>query len=328
MKIVYYTNWEVDPYVRLNETLDGVSFVRVDSTDDARREVADADAFVSSGRYYSEELANILRDSAPRLRWIQTQTVGMDPFKFHGVPDGVVVTNAAGLKGRTVGEHAFAMLLGILHQFPEMERWRQKSEWDDGRLRRSVVSVEGLVMLVLGYGSIGQEIARKAKAFDMRVIAINTTGRGEGPADEIRPIGDLRSVLPDCDAVMLSLPLSGETHHLFGAEQFRAMKPSCVLVNVGRGLVVDQNALFGALDGNEIAGAALDVFETEPLPSESPLWNLPNVIISPHLAGAAGRTYEKFAEFLTENIRRFQAGEDLLNVVTVESDKAPASAWS
>lgn len=328
MKIVYYLNWEIDPIRRLNETHEGVSFVRVDTLDEARRELADADAFVSSGRYYSRELADILRNSAPNLRWIQTIAVGLDPFKFHGIPDGVIMTNAAGLKGKTVGEHAFAILLGMLHQLPEMERRRQNRSWDDGSLRRTVVSVEGVKMLVLGYGSIGREIARKAKAFDMQVVAINRSGRGDGPADEVRPVSDLSSILPDCDVVMLCLPLSGETRHLIGATQLRSMKPSSVLVNVGRGLVVDQNALFEALDAKAIAGAALDVYEAEPLPEESPLWDLPNVVLSPHVGGAAGRTYEKFADFLSENVRRFQAGEDLLNVVTIESDKAPASAWS
>ena len=328
MKVVYDIHWEVDPLELLADVHDDISFVRLTSLDQARETLMDADILVASGRRYTRELADIVQNSAPHLRWIQTTAVGIDPFKHHGIPNGVIMTNSAGLKGRTVGEHGFALLLGWYHQLPAMERNWQRREWNDDTIRKSVGSVEGETLLVVGYGSIGREIARKAKAFDMRVIALTRSGDGDGPADEIRSIGDLDTILPECDVVALSLPLSAETHHLMSTEQFRAMKTSSILVNVGRGLVVDQNALIEALTKNEIAGAALDVFETEPLPSDDALWDFPNVIISPHVGGAAGRIYAKFGELVSENIRRFRAGEDLLNVVSMGAREATVPAWN
>lgn len=326
MKLVYDLIWEVDPFESTRRTLPDVSFVRISGTQDAERELADADVLVLSGRRYTEDMARIVRTGAPRLRWIQSAAVGIDLLVRHGVPDGILVTNAAGIKGTTVAEHGIALLLGLFHGLPQMERDRGARRWEHAAMRERVRSAEGMALLVAGYGSIGREVARKAKAFDMRVTAINRSGTGGPPADEVRPVARLDESLAEADAVVVALPYTEETRSLFAAPQFRAMKPSAVLVNIGRGGVVDERDLHEALASGRIAGAALDVFEDEPLPSDSPLWDAPNHIVSPHVANVGGPTYERFADLVVENIGRFLAGRPMLNVVALGDSRVTARA--
>lgn len=292
-----------------------MEFVRGESKEHVARELSDASILVVGGPYYQGEIAEAVNTNAPELRWIQSLSIGTDLFEKAGVPKHISFTNAAGLKGRTVGEHAMALMLGYIHAIPLMERYRADCFWGRDGLRSEIECLEEKTLLLLGYGSIGQEIARKAKAFDMHVVALNRTGVGSGQADEVAPISELPNWLPKVDFVVSSLPLVPGTEKLLSATEFARMKKTAVFVNVGRGAIVDQGALLQALQQNQIAGACLDVFEEEPIPADDPIWHLKNVILSPHVGGTGGAIGGRFTELVGENIARFQKGLPLKNQV-------------
>ncbi|GAB4393601.1 MAG: phosphoglycerate dehydrogenase [Kiloniellaceae bacterium] len=315
MKLLYHLQWEGAAIAPLQDRHPDVSFVVSRSAEQTVRELADADILVVAGPYYRGEVARAAKAAAPKLRWIQTTSIGVDRFEEAGLPDGVVFTNAAGLKGRTVAEHTIALLLAQLHAVPQMERARAAGHWARDALRSQVSSAEGRRLLLLGYGSIGQEVARKAKAFDMEVVALNRSGDGGPPADVVAPVTAVGEWLPKADFVVCTLPLTAETRHLLGRQQLAAMKPEALLVNVGRGPVVDQAALAEALEKKRIAGACLDVFDAEPLPPGDPLWRQENLVLSPHVAGTGGPQAQRFAELVSENLSRFTDGRPLINEV-------------
>jgi phosphoglycerate dehydrogenase-like enzyme len=317
MKLVHYLQWEGPALTALAPRFEGVQFVTASSTADAVKELADADAFVVAGPYYAGEVAAAVNATAPKLRWIQSSSIGTDKFEKGGVPAGITLTNAAGLKGRTVAEHAMALMLGFVHALPQMERYRSAAHWARDDLRSEISSLEGQTLLVLGYGSIGKEIARKAKAFDMHVVALNSSGEGDGAADIVASIAGLDRWLPEADFVACALPATPGTDGLIGADRLAAMKPGAILLNVGRGSTVDHGALVDALRSRSIAGACLDVFGEEPLPAGDALWQLPNLILSPHVAGTGGPAGLRFAELFSENLTRFLEGRDLKNVVEI-----------
>lgn len=322
MKLVYLLQWKNDAFGGLRTQHPDIEFVRATTQEEAIRELGDADILVVGGPFYKGKLAVAANNAAPKLRWIQSISIGIDEFEKGGVPAGVTFTNAAGLKGGTVGEHAMALLLAYMHMVPQMGRLKAERRWGREDLRHDTATLEGKTVLVLGHGSIGQEVGRKAQAFDARVIGINRSGSAAPYADEIYPIAKLMDVLSDADAVISTLPLSADTRHLMGDKQFRAMKPNAIFVNVGRGGVVDQDALITALKAGEIAGACLDVVEDEPLPGDSPLWDLPNALISPHIGGNGGPIVQTFTKLVGDNLQRLKDGQDLLNVQTVNADAA------
>lgn len=315
MKFVHYLQWESDALATLEPHFPDVRFVRASSADEAVRELADAEIFVTAGPLYPGPVARAVNETAPKLRWMQTTSIGTDKFDQGGVPAHLVFTNAAGLKGSTVAEHAIALMLGLVHALPLMERFRATRYWGRQDLRSKISSLEGLTVLVLGYGSIGLEIARKAKAFDMHVVAFNRSGTGDGFADQVLPISEMRAWLPQADFIACSLPLAPDTQHLIGEAELAMMKPESIVVNVGRGPVIDHAALVRALQEKRIAGAGLDVFESEPLPPEDGLWGIDNLILSPHVSASGGAVGKRFADLVAENLTRFREGRSLKNVV-------------
>lgn len=317
MKLVHHLQWEGAAIDGLRDRHPDVIFVEAASAEQAARELADADILVVAGPYYPGEVATAVNTRAAKLRWMQSSSIGADKFEQGGVPDHVAFTTAAGLKGRTVAEHAMALLLAHVHAAPQMERHRAAGRWARNELRKEVGSLEGKTLLVLGYGSIGREVARKALAFDMQVVALNRTGVGAAPGVQVAPMAALEEWLPRVDFVVCTLPLTAQTRHLIGRPQLSLMKPSAVLVNVGRGPVIEHEALVQALQENEISAACLDVFEQEPLPPADPLWGLETALISPHVAGTGGPLAQRFAALVSENISRLRDGRPLLNQVKI-----------
>lgn len=315
MKLVHFLPWQAATMDNLDEQFPEIEFVKAVTAQHAAKELANADILVTGGPFYLGDIAHAVNNNAPKLRWIQSLSIGTDIFERGGVPAHISFSNAAGLKGKTVSEHTMALILAYTHAIPEIERFRAKSEWGRDSLRTRIESLEGLTILLLGYGSIGLEIARKAKAFDMHVVALNRSGIGDGQADEVAPLQDLAKWLPKADFVTNSLPLVPSTNKLISDPEFSLMKPSAVLVNVGRGAVVDQAALLTALRQNTIAGACLDVFEEEPIPANDPIWHAPNIIVSPHVGGTGGPVGARFAELFAENMVRFKEGRTLKNEV-------------
>lgn len=258
-------------------------------------------------------------EKAPNLVWVQSPSAGVEwllAMPAVAGNDGVVLTNMRAAHGPAIADHAFAMLLDLTRQLPYYAEKQRQGEWARDDPPRRPIALQGKTMLVVGIGGIGTEIAQRAHGFGMRVIA---TRRSDTPApDYVEKVGkpqDLSGMLPEADVVAICVPLTPETAGMFDAAAFGAMKPGSYLINIARGKVVDADALLAALRSGVLAGACLDVTDPEPLPEGHPLWTAPNVIITPHTAADAEVTDERLRALLRENIRRFGAGEPLLNCV-------------
>jgi phosphoglycerate dehydrogenase-like enzyme len=282
------------------------------------------------------------RDSQrlPRLRWIASVTAGVEEILVnHPERWNITVTNGSGLHVVAMGEYVLASLLQITQRIPLRVADQQKRYWPEWRsaawFASSGTRLRGTTLVVVGYGSVGREIARLATALGMRVIAVKArpselvdpgfrepgTGDPDGNVPE-RILGTdaLGDVLGLADFVVIAIPLTGRTQGLVDAAFLGNMRKTAWLINVGRGGHADEDALLRALRTGTIAGAALDVFADEPLPPASPFWDLPNVIITPHLAGVAGteQFWSAAADLMAENLRRYAAGKPLINVIDLQ----------
>ena len=254
---------------------------------------------------------------APRLKWVQAVAAGVDLLAGDTglLQSHVMVSNASGVNAIAVAEFALCLMLMIAKKVPRFLANKGSSRWE-----HFVTSeLKGKTVGIVGLGQVGSEIARLAQAFRMRVLAIkkSATGRVKNTAgvDELFSPGMLLQMLPECDFVILTVPLTSETRELIGEAELKAMKPTAHIINIARGPVIKQDVLIQALKEKWIAGAALDVFEIEPLPAESELWQLENVIVSPHIAGYVEQYNVMMTELFCENLKRFLRGEELLNLV-------------
>lgn len=281
---------------------------------------------------------------APHLRWIQLHSAGVDHLA--GLPimqtEDVIITSSSGIHAVQMSEYCLGMMLAFNYKIPTMMRQQARSEWrtrrgegGEGELIFNPHELRGQTLGIAGYGSIGRELARMASALGMKVLASKRNlmnldddegyrepGTGDPTGDipdRLYPAEALGSMARECDFLVLTLPITESTRHSVNAEVFQQMKPNAVLINVGRGGVVDEKALVEALQAKKIAGAALDVFEQEPLPPTSPLWKLENVIISPHVSGMSVDYHRKAAALFIENLHRYLENRPLLNRVDRES---------
>ena len=319
MKLLHSLTINIPIFEDLQQKYPESQFVRVESYEDFERECPDCDALIIMGSHYKQDIASLLKKSAKKLRWIQAGSDGLDKFVIPGIPDGVVITNTSGTKGRTISEHAMGLWIALHQKIHEFERLRVSRDWNGylAKMRKETGSIEGHTLVLLGYGNIGKEIARKAKVFDTQVIAANRSGTGDGSADRIVKIENIRDVLPEADALIFCMPFTKETRGLIGKVELGLMKSSAVIVNVARGELIDTDAMVEALKNGKLAGAGIDVTEPEPLPADHALWDFENVIISPHVAGHGGPLYERLGELYTDNIERFIRGDSLRNVVNL-----------
>jgi phosphoglycerate dehydrogenase-like enzyme len=266
---------------------------------------------------YGMRIPTNLLERAPKLKWIQVTSAGVDRYlneEFRRSP--IVLTNASGVHATPIGEFVVSLMLMFAKNASTFFEAKQKKEW----LRTPGTVLNGKTVGVVGLGSIGQEVARLCKAFRMRVIATRRSPkrRSARNVDLLLPASGLPRLLEESDYVAVCVPLTNETRKLFGATEFKMMKRSAYIINIGRGPVIDEDALIQALKTHTIAGAGLDVFATEPLPTESKLWDLPNVIISPHVSGGR-EDYEAGAlDIFCRNLHRYVEGKRLINVVNKE----------
>ena len=253
--------------------------------------------------------------AAPRLRWIQTPIAGLEHAMFPElVLSRVMLTNMRGIYSDHIADHAYALLLALARGLPQFMRRQARHEWNTKGVR--VVHLPEAVLGIVGLGGIGRELARRAKASGMTVLAVDARPENSPEAvDELWPAERLRELLERSDFVAVCAPHTPETERLLDREKLAWMKSSAYLINVSRGVIVELAALTEALRQGRLAGAALDVFETEPLPADHPLWEMENVIITPHVAWMGPESEARRLEVLRENLRRFTAGEPLLNVV-------------
>lgn len=254
---------------------------------------------------------------APKLAWLHQWGAGADWLLEHPQVAELdfVLTNSAGVHAVPISEHVFAFLLSFARGFPRAVRDQVAGRWRPQR-QAELFELEGKTLLLVGSGRIGERIAVLARAFGLHVVAVRRDAlRPVEGAHEVHGADDLDTHLPRADFVVLTVPLTVETRGMFAASRFAAMKESAYLVNIGRGGTVKEADLIAALKNGEIAGAGLDVFEEEPLPADSPLWALENVIVTAHYSGATPRYVERVLDIFLDNLERYKRGEPLKNVV-------------
>jgi len=254
--------------------------------------------------------------AAPNLDWIQSFSTGMDKFLFPEIieRDEVTISNVAGLYAPQGGEHAWALLLALTRGIAESARQNDQRKWAGG----ATVELTGKTLGIVGMGGFGIEMVKRAAGYDMQIIAVDPVRRDPPPGvselvDNSRE--NLHRLLRRSDVVMLACPRTKETYHLIGAQELELMKQDAYLINVTRGGIIDEEALCNALEQGQIAGAGLDVTEIEPLPSESALWDAPNIILTPHRAGASQHRPRKVYQFFLAQLERYLKGETVLNIV-------------
>jgi phosphoglycerate dehydrogenase-like enzyme len=256
----------------------------------------------------------------PRLRWIQATSAGVGGLVERiGLRDSaVVVTTASGVHARPLAEFALLAILAFAKELPRMVRDQRDHRWE----RYATEEVAGKTVCVVGLGKIGREVARLAGALGARAVGTVRDVRGRAAEDlhveRLLPTDEVDELLPQADALVLSCPLTPQTHHLLDARRLSLLGPGAIVVNVARGDVVDEPALIDALRSGRLRGAALDVFAEEPLPPDSPLWDLPNVLVSPHSASTLAAENGRIVDLFCDNLRRYLAGEPLLNVLDKE----------
>jgi len=272
---------------------------------------------------------------APHLRWVQLHIAGINHALKEPIiqAEDVEVTTASGIHAVPITEFCLSMMLAFNLKLPLMLDLKTKGEWAKERHKTfAPTPLRGQTVGIVGYGAIGRELARAADALGMRVLATKRDVKHPAEEDAYReegtgdPAGDiparlyppeaLASMAHECDFLVVTVPLTPTTTHLVNADVLKAMKKTAVLINVARGAVVDEAELISALAAGKIGGAALDVFEEEPLPTTSPLWNLDNVIISPHVSGNTAQYHERAARLFIENLERYVENRPLLNRVS------------
>lgn len=253
-------------------------------------------------------LARALR-AIPALRWLHTFSAGVDDRFFQRMlRAGVRISTSSGAGAVPIAHTVMLYLLALSRDLPGWLGDQARRRWNP----RPVVDLQGRRLVVAGLGPIGLAVARLGLAFGMRVVGLRRVPRGDEPC-ETRPLSALRELLPQADALVLALPLQPETRGLLGAGELSLMRSDAVVVNVGRGDLVDEAALAEALVAGRLGGAGLDVFQVEPLPEESPLWTLPNVIVTPHSSGTTPDNQRRADEIFVENLGRYRRGEPLQN---------------
>lgn len=288
----------------------GMRSIMVTSREDMLAQAGEADVLVVSGLW-----DNALLGIAPRLRFVQSISAGVDRYDLAAFRKaGVRLASGQGTNANAVSDHGMALMLAMTRHIPQACANQARHHWRGmiGHIPDREDELEGKTLLVVGLGAIGGRLARLARAFGMTVIGLRRDPAAGGEADVVRAMADLPAVLPQADFVALTCPLTPETEGLIDAGALSRMKPTARLINLARGLVVDEPALIDALQRGTIAGAALDCVAEEPLPAASPLWDMPNVLITPHTGGETQRCEDRVLDIMLENIARMQRGETAL----------------
>lgn len=322
MRIVYWAKLQL-ARKEIIAALDAVPGVELQVTTTLQETLAalpgaQALALVHGPQEEARQVLAALGEPGSTVKWMHFISAGREGYEELGWPPGVAVTYAGGGVAPAVAEHAMALLLALARRVPDMlQVVMARHAWDRTLLAPKARSLEGSTLAIVGYGHIGHELAKRARAFDMRVIAVARTPRPDALLDEALPLSSLHAALGQADVVAVSIALTPQTTHLLDDAAFAACKPGALLVNVARGPVLDQKALVRALQSGQLGGAAVDVSDPEPLPPNDPLWDCPNVIISPHFAGSGSpRSIDRLAQGVADNLRRFIAGQPLQHVVS------------
>jgi phosphoglycerate dehydrogenase-like enzyme len=309
--------WNAPPWFveRLQRDFPDLTITHLDSYDRAEEEIRDAEVVVAWSIRPEQFKA------AKKLRWIHSPAAAVHQLMFPElINSDVILTNAREVHGPVVAEHVIALIFALAKKLPDAVRLQQKRIWGQQRIWRSQPrprEVAGATLGLIGLGSIGREVAKRANALGMNVMAVRDNPSKEKPqgVKQVYGSSDLRTLLERSDYLVLAVPVTPSTQKLMNADRFSQMKSDAYLINVGRGPLIDETALAAALRNHRIAGGALDVFEQEPLPTDSPLWDLENLLITPHTAGLTEKLWSRHYELFSENLRRYLAGHPLLAMV-------------
>ncbi len=301
----------------LRRRFPGVTFAVADGeSGPTAAEVADADGLVV-WRLPAEVLAE-----ASGLRWLQTGGAGVESFPLAELAArGVVVTNASGVHAPNMAEHTLAMMLAFARGLPALMRAQVDHRWRDEAIHREVFELGGQTLLLVGLGEIAAAIAERAAVFGMRVVGVRRRAELPSPprVEAVRPLEELHAALAEADHVVLTVPATAGTRGLIGPAELAVMRPGAYIYNLGRGATIETAALVAALAGGHLGGAGLDVVDPEPLPPESPLWDLPNVLITAHTAGATPRYWDRGVALIETNLDRLLRGEPVATRVDLEA---------
>lgn len=277
-------------------------------------EILEADIFIGHSKVHPLPWAEVVRQG--RLRWIQSSAAGLDHcLAPEVISSDIRVSSASGLFAHQVAEQTMSLLLGLIRSQPDFFRAQAQKQY----VRLATDDLRGQTVGIVGFGGNGQRIAEVLAPWNVRLLA---TDRFPEPApphvEAVWPDDRLPDLLAQSDTVVLCVPLNSQTHHLIGAEQLRQCKPGARLINVARGPVVDEAALVAALENGTLSGVGLDVAEVEPLPTSSPLWEIPNVMITPHVGAQSAKRVDDTTDLVCENLARYLAGQPLRNEVDKE----------
>ena len=294
---------------QLREDAPAVEIIVAQNQNDALNKVVDVDAAYT---FVTPEFIRL----GKTLRWVQVASAGVESYLFPElVESDIILTNAKGVYGVHIAEHVIAFILSFGRAINILVH-RQIDEIWESRANLPVIEIGGQTLGIIGLGGIGLEVAKNAHALGMRILAVDPTQTHQPDyIEHLWRLDKLHNMLRESDFAAICCPLTPQTRHMMSAEEFKCMKPTAYLINIARGGIVDQEALIKALETKEIAGAGLDVTEPEPLPKGNPLWQMENVIITPHMSGQSPISGRRLMKLLAENLKRFANGEPLLNVV-------------
>ena len=326
MKLVIYPAVEPERLEKIQTAAPNATVANVATPEAAVSEMADADAFFG-------KLTPAMLAAAGQLRWVQSPTASLEHYVFPELVDHpCTLTNMRGLYYDVIADHVFSYILCFARNLHLYIRQQMRTHWEpiggEGEratfaagpgvisgIDRSHLHLSDCTLGVVGLGSIGAEIARRGRSFGMRVLAVDPVRTDAPPeVESLTSLDGLGDLLAESDFVAIAAPHTPETVKMFSRAQLRQMKPTAYLINIGRGVIVDLNDLVDGLQAGDLAGAALDVFEEEPLPPEHALWGMENVLMTPHIAAASVHIAVRHLEVFLENLQRFVAGSELMNV--------------
>lgn len=310
LRIAYLRRFADAQILEALQNIDGVTPVVLTTAEAISGGLAGCDGMIAAGAkdLWSADLGAAV--AAAKLRFVQCTTAGHDGIDLHTLP-GVAVYGNGGVLGAPVAEHGMALLLTFMRRLDHVARNRA---WKRETLP-PILSLEDRVMTILGLGAIGRAAARRARAFDMEIQALRRAPGDDPEVDRCYSYAQMKEAFARTDVLFLAAPLTPETRHIINAESLSWLKPGAVLVNVGRGDLVCQEALLAALQAGTLGGTCLDVTSPEPLPADHPLWSAPNTLISPHIAGGSDRMGAKLARQIAENLRGLILGKPPAHVI-------------
>jgi phosphoglycerate dehydrogenase-like enzyme len=309
-----FNQWRAQPIMpeTIRRRWPDMRVVHLPDYDRLPQELPDADIFIG---------ASLRPDQfsfARKLKWIHSTAAGVSQLMYPELRNsGILLTNPSGIFSAPMAEHTMGLMVALARNFPDSVRYQDRAQWGQQQISDHLLTeLNGKLLLIVGYGSIGRELARRARAFDMRVWGVTRSGNGDSThVEKIVAVAQLESALPEADYIVLAAPQTSETQQLIGAAQIARMKRGARLINVGRGSLLDEAALVRALEIGALSGAALDVTGTEPLPASSPLWKAPNLFLTPHTSGVSDRLWQKETALLMDLLERWFEGRELFNVV-------------